>query len=124
VGGVNPRTAEVLTMRGLLDVVTERAIPRESAGGYFAGLPVPLNAHPWRTRCPDGVVIPQDQLEEILEAHLEVLGVAVCRGIELTGLNSVEAAVSGPGATGVPRCRYLVACDGAHSSSTSVCKTR
>ena len=27
-GGVNPRTAEVLAMRGLIDEVTARAIPR------------------------------------------------------------------------------------------------
>ncbi len=48
-GGVNPRTSEVLAMRGLLEAVTERAIPRESAGSHFAGLPVPLDARPWRT---------------------------------------------------------------------------
>ncbi|MGH3771131.1 MAG: FAD-dependent monooxygenase [Pseudonocardiaceae bacterium] len=70
VGGVNPRTSEVLAMRGLLDVVTERAIPTESAGWHFAGLPVALDARPWRTRYPDGLFIPQDRLEEVLEAHL------------------------------------------------------
>lgn len=117
-GGVNPRTSEVLAMRGLLDAVTERAIPREKpAGWHFAGLPVRLDARPWRTRCPDGVLIPQDQLEEVLEAHL---GVTVARGTELTGVTSddagVEVAVSSPGGTGMLRCRYLVACDGAHST--------
>ncbi len=119
-GGVNPRTAEVLAMRGLLDAVTERAIPRESAGGHFAGLPVPLDTRPWRTRYPGGVFIPQDRLEEVLEAHLRGLGVAVRRSTELTGVISdatgVEAAISGPAGDGVLRGRYLVACDGGHST--------
>ena len=63
-GAISPRTAEVLEMRGLLAAVTERAIPREMAGGHFAGLPVPLDARPWCTRFPAGVLIPQDRLEE------------------------------------------------------------
>ncbi|MGB6161681.1 MAG: FAD-dependent oxidoreductase [Pseudonocardiaceae bacterium] len=119
-GGVNPRTSEVLAMRGLLDAVTERAIPTESAGGHFAGLPVPLNARPWRTRYPDGLVIPQDRLEEVLEAYLRVLGITVRRSTEPTGLTSdeagVEVVVSGPGGVGALRARHLVACDGAHST--------
>jgi 2-polyprenyl-6-methoxyphenol hydroxylase-like FAD-dependent oxidoreductase len=119
-GGINPRTSEVLASRGLLDAVTERAIPKESAGAHFAGLPVPLDARPWRTRYPDGVLIPQNRLEEILETHLREMGVTVRRNTELTGLTStetsVEAAVSGPGGRSVLRVRYLVACDGAHST--------
>jgi 2-polyprenyl-6-methoxyphenol hydroxylase-like FAD-dependent oxidoreductase len=76
-------------MRGVLDAVTERAVPTESAGGHFAGLPVLLDARPWRTRYPGGVVIPQNRLEEVLEDHLRGMGVAVCRGAELTGLTFV-----------------------------------
>ncbi|MGA9310066.1 MAG: hypothetical protein WBV74_06820, partial [Pseudonocardiaceae bacterium] len=45
----------------LLDVVRHRAVPRESAGSHFAGLPVPLDARPWRTRYPDGVLIPLER---------------------------------------------------------------
>ncbi|MGH3718499.1 MAG: FAD-dependent monooxygenase [Pseudonocardiaceae bacterium] len=75
---------------------------------------------PGATRYPDGVCIPQDRIEEVLETHLGVLGVAVRRGTELTSLTSdeagVEVSVSGPGGAGVLRCRYLVACDGAHST--------
>jgi 2-polyprenyl-6-methoxyphenol hydroxylase-like FAD-dependent oxidoreductase len=56
-GGINSRTSEVLAMRGLLDAVIERSIPTESASGHFAGLPVPLDTRPWRTRYPDGVLI-------------------------------------------------------------------
>lgn len=119
-GGVNPRTSEVLAMRGLLDAVVERAVPRESSGAHFAGLPVPLDARPWRTRYPDGIVIPQNRLEEVLEDHLRRMGAAIRRGTELTGLNSdgagVRAVVSEPGGQYELHGRYLVACDGAHST--------
>ena len=119
-GGINSRTSELLAMRGMLDAVIARAIATESASGHFAGLPVPLDTRPWRTRYPDGVVIPQDRLEEVLEDHLRTMGVAVRRGTELIGLTcheaGIEAAVSGPDGEGVLRSRYLVACDGAHST--------
>jgi 2-polyprenyl-6-methoxyphenol hydroxylase-like FAD-dependent oxidoreductase len=119
-GGVNSRTSEVLAMRGLLDAVIERSIPTESASGHFAGLPVPLDTRPWRTRYPDGVLISQDRLEAVLEDHLRGLGVAVRRGTDLIGLTcgeaGVEAAVSGPDGQTVMAGRYLVGCDGAHST--------
>ncbi len=51
------------------------------------------DARPWRTRHPDGVVIPQNRLEEVLEDHLRGMGVATCRGAEVTGLTSGEAGV-------------------------------
>jgi 2-polyprenyl-6-methoxyphenol hydroxylase-like FAD-dependent oxidoreductase len=115
-GGVNSRSAEVLAMRGLLDVVRERAVPRESAGGHFAFLPVPLDARPWRTRHPDGIMIPQDRLEMIFEERARGLGVDVRRGTELVDLvqhaDGVEATISG----GRLPARYLVACDGGHST--------
>ena len=119
-GGVNPRTAEVLAMRGLIDAVTARALPRESAGAHFAGLPVPLDARPWRTRYPDGLLIPQDRLEEILEARLRELGGRIRRRTALTGLDQdaggVTAVVAGPDGEHRLRAGYLVACDGGHST--------
>ncbi|MHA6619698.1 FAD-dependent oxidoreductase [Pseudonocardia sp. DLS-67] len=115
-GGVNQRSAEVLAMRGLVDEVMSRAVPRESTGGHFAFLPVPLDARPWRTRYPEGIMIPQDRLEQILEARLRELGVRVRRSTELVDLvqdaDGVEATVP----DGRLRGRYLVACDGGHST--------
>jgi 2-polyprenyl-6-methoxyphenol hydroxylase-like FAD-dependent oxidoreductase len=84
-GGINSRTSEVLAMRGILDAVIERGIPTESGPGHFAGLPVPLDTRPWRTRYPYGVCVPQDRLEEVFENRLRELGVAVRRCTELTG---------------------------------------
>ncbi len=85
----------------MLDAVTERAVPTESLVVISPGCRFRWTLGPWRTRHPDGVVIPQDRLEEILEDHLREMGVAVCRGAELTGLTcneaGVEGTVSGPG---------------------------
>lgn len=119
-GGISPRTAEVLAMRGLIDAATDLAIPRETAGWHFAGLPVALDTRPWRTRYPDGLDLLQDRLEEVLEDHLAGFGVKVRRGTELTGLNAddegVTATVRGPGGQYRLRGRYLAACDGGHST--------
>jgi 2-polyprenyl-6-methoxyphenol hydroxylase-like FAD-dependent oxidoreductase len=66
------------------------------------------------------VLIPQDRLEEVLEDRLRGLGVAVRRSTELIGVTCddacAEAAMSGPRGEGVLRGRYLVACDGGHST--------
>jgi 2-polyprenyl-6-methoxyphenol hydroxylase-like FAD-dependent oxidoreductase len=63
---------------------------------------------------------PTDRLEEVFEDHPRRLGVAVRRGADLTGLTcheaGVDASVSGADGVGVLRSRYLVACDGAHST--------
>jgi 2-polyprenyl-6-methoxyphenol hydroxylase-like FAD-dependent oxidoreductase len=118
---VNPRSAEVLAMRGLIDAVTDRAIPRENTGGHFAHLPVALDTRPWRTRYPGGLLIPQNRLEQVLEEHLAGLGITVRRGTELTGLDTagdegVTATVRSPSGQYRLRGRYLVACDGGHST--------
>ena len=95
-----PRTAEVLAMRGLIEEVAARAVPRDGAGAHFAGLPVRLDARPWRTRYPDGLLVAQDRLEEVLAARLREQGVAVRRRTALTGLHQDEdgvfATVAGP----------------------------
>jgi 2-polyprenyl-6-methoxyphenol hydroxylase-like FAD-dependent oxidoreductase len=119
-GGISARTCEVLAMRGLIDAATAVAVPLGAGGGHFAGLPVPLDARPWRTRHPDGLMIPQDRLEQVLESHVRELGAVVRRGTELTGLtlddDEVIATVTGPDGPAVLRSRYLVACDGGHST--------
>ncbi len=116
-GGVSARTAEVLAMRGLVDAVRSHEIPRDGAGAHFAGLPVPLDARPWRTRHPDGVLVPQNRLSAILEARLGEDGVAVRRGSGLTGLtpddDGVTATLAGGGSV---QAAFLVACDGGHST--------
>jgi 2-polyprenyl-6-methoxyphenol hydroxylase-like FAD-dependent oxidoreductase len=119
-GGISARTCEVLAMRGLIDAATAVSVTRGAGGGHFAGLPVPLDARPWRTRHPDGLMIPQDRLEQVLESHVRELGAVVRRGTELTRLtladDEVSVTVTGPDGPAVLRSRYLVACDGGHST--------
>jgi 2-polyprenyl-6-methoxyphenol hydroxylase-like FAD-dependent oxidoreductase len=51
-GGIQPRTAELLESRGLLEPLLQRAAPRDPVGGHFAALPVPFDCTPRRTRHP------------------------------------------------------------------------
>src|SRR4051812_44738282 len=69
-GSLQPRTAEVPDLRGLLDPLLAQAQPRGALGGHFAALPVELDCRPWRTRHPYPVGIPQRQLEAHLEQRL------------------------------------------------------
>ncbi|OIJ95485.1 monooxygenase [Streptomyces sp. MUSC 14] len=111
-GGLQPRTAEVLDLRGLLDPVLADAPSRNAHGGHFAMLPVELDCRPWRTRHPYPVTLPQARLEAFLEQRLFGQGVPVLRGHEVS---AVEQDADGVTVGGI-RGSYLVACDGAHSS--------
>jgi 2-polyprenyl-6-methoxyphenol hydroxylase-like FAD-dependent oxidoreductase len=109
-GGLQPRTAEVLDLRGLLEPLLDRALPRGEFGGHFAGLPVELDCRPWRTRHPYPVAIPQ--LEAYLEKLLVSQGVPVLRGYEVSAVDQDAEGVT----AGDIRGSYLVACDGGHST--------
>ncbi|MFD0359414.1 FAD-dependent monooxygenase [Streptomyces sp. NPDC127110] len=119
-GAIQPRTAEMLALRGLLDDTLGRSIDYRLVGGHFAGLPVPLDYAAWDTRYPHPVLLPQDQLEAVLEDRLAELGGQVLREHRLTGLRQdaegVTVTVTAPDGDRTLRGRYLVACDGAHSS--------
>ena len=123
-GAIQPRTAELLEMRGLLGPVLRRAIPREPVGGHFALLPVPLDNSPWDTRHPYPITIPQWEIEEILEERAISLGARVLRGSPVVTVETgPETGASPNGGVAVTtengltvRAGYLVACDGGHSS--------
>ncbi|MEV8325945.1 FAD-dependent monooxygenase [Kitasatospora sp. NPDC056731] len=126
-GGLQPRTAEVLDLRGLLEPLLAQE-PSETTGGHFATLPVELDCRPWRTRHPHPVNVPQVRLEAHLERLLGERGVPVLRGHEVTavtqdpeGITITWHADGTPGGGeardgGKIRGRYLVACDGGHST--------
>ncbi|KAA0081778.1 FAD-binding protein [Mycolicibacterium sp. P9-64] len=111
-GALQPRTAEVLDLRGLLEPLLDGASPRREFGGHFAGLPVELDCRPWRTRHPHPVGIPQARLEEFLERRLVSQGVSVLRGREVSAVEQDADGVT----VGDIRGSYLVACDGGHST--------
>ncbi|MEU3618026.1 FAD-dependent monooxygenase [Streptomyces sp. NPDC006872] len=115
---MQPRTAEILDLRGLLGGLQQNVIAHLSEG-YFAGVPVALDYHIASTRYPALVRVPQPRVEEHLEEHLAVLGVQVRYQHALVGLtqdaDGVTAEVHGPDGDYSLRADYLVGCDGAGS---------
>src|SRR5579883_600357 len=70
---------------------------------------------------PYGLFIPQSETERLLEAHLISLGGRVERQVELAGLEQDEAGVAvdlalPEGARAGLRAKWLIGCDGAHST--------
>jgi 2-polyprenyl-6-methoxyphenol hydroxylase-like FAD-dependent oxidoreductase len=115
-GAIQPRTQELLELRGLLEPMRARAVSREPTGGHFALLPVPLDCTAWDTAHPYPLSIPQWEVEEVLEERAAALGVKLLRGTPVT---AVEQSGDGVVVTAGDRrveARYLVACDGAHST--------
>ncbi|MFI9638515.1 FAD-dependent monooxygenase [Micromonospora sp. NPDC051925] len=115
-GGIQPRTAELLEMRGLLEPLLQRATPREPVGGHFAALPVPLDCAPWRTRHPFPIAIPQWEVEEVLEQRATAAGTRLLRGAAVSGVESDGNGVTVTADGLRVRARYLAACDGGHST--------
>lgn len=119
---IQPRTAEVFDLRGMMGHLLERALPGEPSSGHFGGLPVELNCQPWNTRYPFPVPAPQAAVEQVLTQRLAEYGVSVRHGHQLTALHADDdwaTATVHDQVTGTDlkvRARYLVACDGGHST--------
>lgn len=117
--GLQPRSAEVLDQRGLVEAVRGRALG-DIPGGHFAGLPIPLDYRPCGTRFPNQVGIPQARVEEILERRLAGYDVSILRGRELVGLSQDATGVTATVNTGGGEMRlrggFLVGCDGGRSA--------
>ncbi|MFI1533032.1 FAD-dependent monooxygenase [Streptomyces anandii] len=115
-GGIQPRTAELLQSRGLLEPVLARALPRVSAGGHFAALPVSLDCAPWRTRHPEPIAVAQWEIEEVLEERAVAAGARVVRGAAVTAVEPDGDGVTVTAGALTVRAGHLVACDGGHSA--------
>ncbi|WP_405625757.1 MULTISPECIES: FAD-dependent monooxygenase [unclassified Streptomyces] len=115
-GGIQPRTAELLESRGLLEPLLKRAVPRDPVGGHFAALPVPLDCTPWRTRHPFPIAIPQWEIEEVLEERALAAGVLVVRDTAVSAVESDDDGVVVTADGLRVRASHLVACDGGHST--------
>ncbi|MFJ7211953.1 FAD-dependent oxidoreductase [Amycolatopsis sp. NPDC098790] len=105
--GLQPRTAELFDLRGL-----DTSPEVDGPSGHFAGLPVALDHSVWRTRYPRVLNRTQDDVEAMLAEHALKHGAVIERGHEVT---TVDADADGVTVDGV-RARWLVACDGAHST--------
>jgi 2-polyprenyl-6-methoxyphenol hydroxylase-like FAD-dependent oxidoreductase len=109
---LQPRTAEVLDLRGLLPRAGERSIGRVDEG-HFAG--IPLSYDGLDTRYPYQIGILQGRIEAVLEERLAELGGELRRGWELTGFEQDAEGVTVHGPETL-RARYLVGCDGGRST--------
>ncbi|MFC4587683.1 FAD-dependent monooxygenase [Sphaerisporangium corydalis] len=117
-GTLQPRTAELLELRGLLAPLRARATVREPIGGHFAALPVALDCTPFATRHPYPIAVPQWEIEDVLEGLATARGARVLRGAPVTGVDLADGGQGVSVTTGGPvvRARYLVACDGGRST--------
>ena len=109
---IQPRTAEILDLRGLLTVAQEQA-EGGIQGSHFTVASLAYGS--LDTRYPYQVVLPQARLEEILERRFLELGGELHRGWNVEGLQQHDDVVTlcGPGSL---TARYVVACDGGRSS--------
>ncbi|MER5438175.1 FAD-dependent monooxygenase [Streptomyces sp. NPDC002790] len=115
-GVIQPRVQELLALRGLLEPMQAQAMAREPVGGHFGMLPVPLDCTAWDTAHPYPLSIAQWQIEEVLEQRAAALGVEVLRGTPLTAVQQSDAGVVVTAGGRRIEARYLVACDGGHST--------
>ncbi|MEV6828419.1 FAD-dependent monooxygenase [Amycolatopsis sp. NPDC051102] len=110
---LQPRTAEVLDLRGLLGRAQDRSFATV-ADGHFAVIPVSYAG--WNTRHPYQLGIPQAEVEAALEERLAEQGVKVRRGHELTSVTQNATGVTVEAGDLLIRAKYLVGCDGGRST--------
>ncbi|HEX3784716.1 MAG TPA: FAD-dependent monooxygenase [Pseudonocardiaceae bacterium] len=114
-GAVQPRTSEVLAMRGLLPAMRAEAPNRDLRQGHFAGLSIDYSV---LEPCGPLLHLEQRRIEAYLERALAEAGCPVLRGQEVVAVHQDADGVTAETAGGALRIegRYLVAADGAHST--------
>ena len=110
---LQPRTAEVLDLRGLLERAERRSFTTVGEG-HFATIPVGYTG--WDTRHPYQLGIPQAEVEALLEERLAEQGVEVLRSHELTSFTQDGSGVTVNAGEETLRASYLVGCDGGRSA--------
>ncbi|MEU1122932.1 FAD-dependent oxidoreductase [Streptomyces sp. NPDC005899] len=121
--GPNARSLEVLEDLGVVDAVLAAGSAPLPMRKYRDGLPV-TETDPYADSSPTpdapydrGRLIAQWRLEEVLRDRLAAYGVEVELGTEVVGLTEGATAVTAELAGGSrATARYVVGCDGAHSS--------
>ncbi|MEU9581027.1 FAD-dependent monooxygenase [Streptomyces chilikensis] len=117
---VHARTMEQLDARGLADELAATGRPLRGFR-LFGGLSLELGSLP--SRFPYVLVVPQYEVERLLERRAAGAGVRFAYATEVTGLRqdpdgvTVTVGGGGPGgAGGTLRAAYVVGADGAHSA--------
>ncbi|MFE9819167.1 FAD-dependent monooxygenase [Streptomyces sp. NPDC005773] len=120
--GVQPRTLEIWDRMGLVRTVLEAAVPMRGQLIHVNGSEVARIGLTLPPEVPYGfAALPQYETERILEEYVAGLDTRVERGTELVSFTQDADGVtarlsSGPGGDEEVRCRFLVGCDGAHST--------
>ncbi|WP_344661514.1 FAD-dependent monooxygenase [Catenulispora subtropica] len=115
---VHPRTLEIFASRGAAAplLATGRRVPT----WHFAMGASRLDFTALPTSFPFVLLQPQAHTEHLLEEHLNRLGGTVARGQRVVGLEQhadrVTAQVRGDGGERTVSARFVVGCDGAHST--------
>ncbi|WSU55448.1 FAD-dependent monooxygenase [Streptomyces sp. NBC_01092] len=120
--GVQPRTLEIWDRMGMVRAALEVAVPMRGQVMYVDG----VEQGRFELRLPPEVpyvfaALPQYETERIIEEHLARFGTGIERGTELVGFTQYEDGVvsrivTASGAQQELRSRFLVGCDGAHST--------
>jgi pentachlorophenol monooxygenase len=118
--GVQPRTLEVFEGMGVLRRILDASTPMRGQIVYVNGAKVGELDVGVPADVPFGfILIPQYETERILAEELAWRGVAVERGVRLTGFQQdpfrVTATLTGATGDETVRARYLVGADGPHS---------
>ncbi|WP_164263779.1 FAD-dependent monooxygenase [Streptomyces sp. SID10853] len=115
---VQPRTLELFDTRGLADSLL--AAGQAIGSWHFALGRTRLDFTGLPTRFPSVLLNPQVATEELMERRLAELGGGVTRDCRVTGLRQhpdrVEVLTDAPVGPGQLTARYVVGCDGAHST--------
>ncbi|MHA7209086.1 rifampin monooxygenase [Arthrobacter sp. MDT1-65] len=113
--GLHARSLEILDQRGLLDRFLAHGT-RYPGTGHFAGIDKPWPEH-LDSAHAYVLGIPQPITDRLLTEHAVEAGADIRRGSELVALQEDEGGVAVGLADGSTfRARYLVGCDGGHST--------
>jgi 2-polyprenyl-6-methoxyphenol hydroxylase-like FAD-dependent oxidoreductase len=111
---VHARTLELFDARGMADELLTRGVPVYHIAPPGGAM---MNLRDLPTRFGMLLVVPQSGTEQVLQARVDDLGVPVVRGAQVVGLSSDVDGVTVQCAAGAEiRAKFVVGCDGAHSS--------
>ncbi|MEV7831329.1 FAD-dependent monooxygenase [Streptomyces subrutilus] len=120
--GVQPRTLELWDRNGLVRQALDAAVPMLGQLTYVNGVAQPRTDLVLPPEVPYGfAALPQYETERILEAFLGRFGTGIERGTELVSFTQDAGGVTSllrtpSGTREEVRSRFLVGCDGAHST--------
>ncbi|NEW46826.1 FAD-dependent monooxygenase [Nocardia cyriacigeorgica] len=119
--GIQPRTLELFESMGVLRDILDASIRLHGQLVYINGVEAERLNLTLPPDVPFGFIgIPQYATERILWQRVESTGTRIERGTELVGItqdkDGVDAVLTGPDGEHTVRARYVIGCDGAHST--------